>query len=63
VLHNVFEAIVERGDILFFIVERDDDGIFWHLIMIPPSKIGCAKASPGNGNEIVKGLPPDSIAG
>jgi hypothetical protein len=30
VLHNGLEAVVERGDVLFFVVERDYDRIFRH---------------------------------
>ena len=33
-LHDGFETVVERGDALLFVMERDDDGIFWHLLMI-----------------------------
>jgi hypothetical protein len=33
-LHNCFETVVERGDALLFVMERNDDGIFRHLLMI-----------------------------
>jgi len=33
-LHDRFETVVEGGDVLFFIMERNDDGIFWHGSMI-----------------------------
>ena len=33
-LHDGLEAVVERGDVLFFVVERNDDGIFRHDLMI-----------------------------
>ena len=29
-LHHRFQAVVEIGDVLLFIVQRDDDGIFGH---------------------------------
>ena len=33
-LHYGFEAIVEGGDVFFFVMERNDDGIFRHGLMI-----------------------------
>ena len=36
VLHYGLQAVVERGDILLFVMERNDDGIFRHSNMILP---------------------------
>jgi len=33
-LHYRFETVVEGGDVLFFVMERNDDGIFRHCLMI-----------------------------
>ncbi len=33
-LHYGFEAVVEGGDVFFFVMERNDDGIFRHELMI-----------------------------
>lgn len=33
-LHDSFEAVVEGRDVLLFVMERDDDGVFQHLLMI-----------------------------
>ncbi len=33
-LHYGLEAVVEGGDVFFFVVERNDDGIFRHSSMI-----------------------------
>src|SRR5882757_4512886 len=33
-LHYRFETVVEGGDVLFFVMERNDDGIFRHGFMI-----------------------------
>src|ERR1700734_4030806 len=34
VLHDGLEAVVQSGDVLFFVVEWNDDGVFRHLTMI-----------------------------
>jgi hypothetical protein len=43
-LHYRFETVVEGGDVLLFIMERNDDGIFRHgLNDTPPAGFGCYK--------------------
>ena len=36
-LHNGFYAVIKSGDVLFFVVKRNNDGIFWHPWIIRPS--------------------------
>ncbi len=43
-LHDGLEAVVEGGDVLFFVMERDDDGVFRHAVddtpvaVLPPPR-------------------------
>jgi hypothetical protein len=39
-LHDQLDAVVEGGDVLFLVVERHDDGVFRHILMIRPEGVG-----------------------
>ncbi len=39
-LHDGFEPVVEGGDVLFFVVEGDDDGVFRHDVDDTPLRAG-----------------------
>jgi hypothetical protein len=36
--HHRFQAVVEVGDILLLVMERDYDGILWHGLLIIDEK-------------------------